>query len=457
MATKHRSWVVLSLRLGLAAVVAAAVVTIGSTLRAQVVDGSVVQAVGGISINPSGVLNNVDLDQQRDSIRVRAEGALDKIPAVLGEAAELRKVSLRQLEAAVEEFAKTGKPLPQDLKFLGGLQRIRYVLVYPDQKDIVLVGPGEGWKVEPRRGNIVGVTTGRPVLLLDDLLVALRTAKQAAQGGITCSIDPDMRRAAQLGRDTAHLPVGSNPQAVAASAEQTLGLETIKFHGVPETSHFARILVAADYHMKRLAMNFDASPVRGLPSYLQMLPVGGRAGVSNMMQRWWLEPKYESLLRDAEGLSWELRGGSVQAMTEEDFLTANGGRQHTGKANRLAQRWADLMTKKYDELAVKEPIFGQLQNCMELAIVAALICKEDLLTKAGDSLPVLMDEKAFKADVYAAPKEVDSKASILGRHIAVSGGVSIQSWLIVARAEKSDAPAAVRAKAAPAAANWCWN
>jgi hypothetical protein len=36
--------------------------------------------------------------------------------------------------------------------------------------------------------------------------------------------------------------------------------------------------------------------------------------------------------------------------------------------------------------------------------------------------------------------------------------VSIQSWLIVARAEKSDAPAAVRAKAAPAAAaNWCWN
>ena len=71
---------------------------------------------------------------------------------------------------------------------------------------------------------------------------------------------------------------------------------------------------------------------------------------------------------------------------------------------------------------MKEPIFGQLQNCMELAIVAALICKEDLLTKAGDSLPVLMDERAFKADVYAVPKEVDSKASsrCLERHIAQS-------------------------------------
>ena len=106
---------------------------------------------------------------------------------------------------------------------------------------------------------------------------------------------------------------------------------------MPETSHFARILVAADYHMKRLAMNFDASPVRGLPSYLQMLPAGGRSDGDVIPARWWLEPKYESLLRDAEGLSWELRGGSVQAMTEEDFLTAAGTRQHTSKANRLAQ------------------------------------------------------------------------------------------------------------------------
>ena len=209
--------------------------------------------------------------------------------------------------------------------------------------------------------------------------------------------------------------------------------------------------------MKRLAMNFDPSPVRGLPSYLQMLPAGGRAGTGNMMQRWWLEPKYESVLRDAEGLSWELRGGSVQAMTEEDFLTANGAREHTGKANRLAQRWADNMTKKYDALAVAEPIFGQLQNCMELAIVGALIVKENLPAKTGNSLPVLMDEKSFKTEEYRAPKEVDSKASILGRHIAVSGGVSIQSWLIVDRAEKSDAPTAVRAKATPAGPAWCWN
>ena len=45
-------------------------------------------------------------------------------------------------------------------------------------------------------------------------------------------------------------------------------------NGVPADSHFARVLVAADYRMKRLAMNFDPSPVNGLPSYLHMIKPG---------------------------------------------------------------------------------------------------------------------------------------------------------------------------------------
>ena len=63
---------------------------------------------------------------------------------------------------------------------LAGLQEVRYVFVYPEQKDIVLVGYGEGWRIDTR-GNIVGVTTGKPVLLLDDLLTALRTAATSAR------------------------------------------------------------------------------------------------------------------------------------------------------------------------------------------------------------------------------------------------------------------------------------
>ena len=278
MVTKHRSWGPSSLQIGLLAVAAAAVLAVGSPLRAQVVDGAVQQAVGGISINADGVLDNVDLDGHGDLIRVRARG-LDKVPAAFGEVTEMRKVSLRHLETAVEEFTKTGKPLPQDIKFLGGLQQVRYVLVYPEQKDIVLVGPGEGWKVEPRRGYIVGVKSGRPVLQLDDLAVALRTAQQAAHGGITCSIDPTAEGLRQLQSyvRTLHTIADTTKD----NLEQTLGRQRITFSGVPATSHFARVLVSADYHMKRLAMGFEKSPVPGLPSYLQMITVGSK-GMRNM-------------------------------------------------------------------------------------------------------------------------------------------------------------------------------
>jgi hypothetical protein len=233
-----------------------------------------------------------------------------------------------------------------------------------------------------------------------------------------------------------------------------LGLQRISIHGVPETSHFARVLVAADYRMKRLGMNLDPSPVRGLPSYLQMIKSAARPAVS---PRFWLEPKYEALLRDAEGLAWELRGSGVKAMTEEDFLTASGNKVQTGKPNPIAQKWADNMTEKYAELAVADPIFGELQNCMELAIVGALVVKERLTDKAGYSLPTLLESPAVKTDVFNAPKQVASEASLLNR-VVMSGGVAINSWAVADKARPSNAVAPVRAKAAPAQnSNWWWN
>ena len=292
-------------------------------------------------------------------------------------------------------------------------------------------------------------------------MVALRTAQQAARGGITCSIDPTPEGVRAVAGYVKTLHTIGDPQTRGPTSSKRWAGSRSPSASVPTTSHFAHVLVAADYRMKRLAMGFDPPPIRGLPSFLHMIE-RRRQGHEQHVPRWWLEPKYESLLRDAEGLAWELRGGSVKAMTEEDFFTALGDREHTGKASPLAKKWADNMTAKYDELALAEPIFGQLQNCMDMAVVGALIVKENLPAKAGDSLPVLMDSKAVKAEQYPLPKQVDSKTSVLkkGRNwlISASGGVSIQSWAIVGQAQKSDAPAAVHAKAAPATdAKWCWN
>jgi len=422
--------------------------------RAQIIQ----QEVAGVAVDAGGVLRNVERDKLGALRRARQE-ALLPVAGELGEMASLRKISLRRLEAAIEKQLAGGGALPDEMKYLAGLQRIRYVFVYPEQHDIVLAGPGEGWTANAQ-GEVVGNTTGAPVMLLDDLLVALRSAEAARQSGISCSIDPTPDGLERLRTLVKGMKTMGDRQKTVDSIEQTLGLQTISVTGISAESHFAQVIVAADYKMKRLAMNFDEAPVRNMPSYMDMISAGSR-GMQNMMPRWWLAPDYDSLLADENGLAWEIRRASVKAMAEEDLLVANGQREHTGKAGAMARKWAQSMSTHYEELAKADAAFGQLRNCIDLAVVSALIAKERLTDKAGYSMPLLTDDARLTSMRFNAPRQVPSQASVLrkGRNwlISASGGVQIEPWSIV---DKREAASLAPARAQAAAANgarWWWN
>lgn len=419
------------------------------------------QSVGGIFIDARGTVSNAQKDQTNRLRELRLKG-LRPVAGDIKQVAPLRKVSLRLLSEAIAECLNNDAPLPDEIKFLAGLQRIDYVFVYPEQEDIVLAGFGEGWQVDPR-GNVVGVTTGRPVLLLDDLLVALRTAEEAARGGISCSIDPTKEGLARF--QAAGLKIAalaSEPKLAGELIERELGPQTVTISGVPGYSHFARVMLAADFRMKRLAMNFEPAPVKGLPSYLQMLKGKGKAEQQNMLPRWWLASDYDPLLTDGEGLAWQLRGPRVKAMCEDDFVTAHGDRIRSGKSSALAQKWADGMSARYEELSVKEPIFGELRNCMDLAVVAALIAKERLAAKAGLDLGVLLDSAELPIEEFVTPKQIDTKSSFVETRtsyvISASGGVAIDAWGAARSKEASDKLTPFREQAAEGRAEtWWWN
>ena len=130
--------------------------------------------------------------------------SFQSVPSGLNQPVELRKISLRAIEQAVNASGKNfATDLPGEIRFLAGIQRIQYVFIYPEQNDIVLAGPGEGWKLDDN-GDYVGVTSGRPVLRLEDLVVALRTVENARQGGISVSIDPTAEGRQQFERLHAH-------------------------------------------------------------------------------------------------------------------------------------------------------------------------------------------------------------------------------------------------------------
>lgn len=418
------------------------------------------QAVGGISVNAQGVLSNSEKDH--NGLRQMLLDNLQAVPGLLNEPAKLRKISLRGIEAALAELVATQGRLPDELRYLAGLQRIEYVMVDREHNDIVLAGYSEGWKVDAR-GNMIGVTTGRPIMQLDDLLIALRTAAAAAHGGITCSIDPTSEGLARVREVADMLSVpNADPNFVGKEVERLLGPQDISFHGVPPESRFAHVLLAADYRMKRIAMAFDPPPVKGLASYLNMIKATTKAGLQNLLPRWWLTTNYDPLLTDDEGLVWQIRGQGVKAMSEDDFLAADGSRKHTGKASPAAQKWADQMTKKYVDLSLREPIFGELRNCIDLAVVAALIVKEDLPGKADLKLPTMLSAESYPTHEYKVPRHVDSKASFVqatnGFLLSVSGGVQINSWGEASRKEVSTDLARAREQLNEGRGKrWWWN
>jgi Protein of unknown function (DUF1598) len=416
--------------------------------------------VGGVSIDAAGMVTPPE-----KSARIPMRDALRKLhvtpPAELNERTEMRMISLRQLEQAVSEAKQsTAEMLPDDLRFLAGIQRIQYVLIYPEEHDIVLAGPGEGWKVDDE-GNVVGVTTGRPVLRLEDLLVALRSVDQARQGGISCSIDPTPEGRQRL--DAVLAKGGTYSSGLVDKIRLALGKQQITVTGVPTDSHLARVLVSSDYHMKRIAMKLEPSQLRELPSFIDMLK-HDNTPLDNMMPRWWMACDYEPLGRSDDGLAFELRGRGVKCLTEEEVVDDQGKVSGTGTVNPAAQKWADLMTAHYGELSTKEAVFGELRNVMDMCVVAALIAKEQLQAKADCQLPTLMGASGSLAVARMnAPKAVETLCSSIKRGqeyvVTASGGVSIASWQVANKTELSPGVAQARQKARPAATSgqaW-WN
>ena len=385
-------------------------------------------SVGGISINADGVVSNVDTESRKlllKEMRQRIKPAEGKMAAKT----ELRMVSLRGLESAIAEaVANHQGALPDDVKYLAGLQRIQYVFVYPEQQDIVLAGPGEGWKID-EKANVVGVTTGQPVLLLDNLLSALRAVNADRPERISCSIDPTKQGLVNYKNTLNRLNRAGvrNPNILGAQLKQAMGNQSVSINGIPGNTHFARILVAADIRMKQIAMELDDSKV--LPGFISTARNSVSVTNANVNPRWWLACNYDSVARDAQGLAWEIRGQGVKAMTESELYQEDGVVRAAGK-DPAAEKWAQMMTERYNALGKEDPIFTELRNVMDMCVAAAVIRNHNLQQAAQLELPHLLGrQRSVATETWHTPRQVSTQTSLIktsrGLVVTASGGVDI--------------------------------
>jgi hypothetical protein len=385
--------------------------------------------VGGVEIDLEGLIK-ITPKRTMEEIGKNLTKILAPVPADLDEKTAVRKISLKKLNAQICQTIEQQLEFSDSIRYLGGLTSIRYLVVVPEENDILLVGTSESWQADSY-GNIVGKTSGRPVFRLEDLLTVFRAwNNQSRPSVITCSIDPTKEALVKIAQVDRQFSVvdRNNVQAFAAAQENAYGRNTVTLQGVPEQSRFAMVLAVADYKMKQISLGHISSPVRSLPSYVSL--IGGSQKQIN--PRFWLAPEYGTITHDSKKLTWQLSEVKVKALTENEYFDSKSNSlQPVGKPDRAAINWCNKMNVNYDALSKADPVFGDLRNCMELAITVALIRQEGLLEKADCKLNAFEDATLLKPVVYPVPKTVQSQATIAknGRSFVVAcGGVEVNPF-----------------------------
>jgi hypothetical protein len=426
--------------------------------------------IAGIAVDADGVLKMVSvMDRSGALTRARIDAARKVHDASIWKSSELRKVSLNRLEAALEARLAAGEKPTDEMRNLVGLTRVKYVFYLPETDDIVLAGPAEPW-ADDLAGRARGIDSGRPVILLEDLVVALRTFSPQARDSavITCSIDPTREGLSNMQeflRRVGRVNPNLSEQGIVRGLKESLGLQTISITGVPANTHFAQVLVEADYRMKLIGIGLER-PRTKIPSYVEL--ANPRAIAQNALQRWYFVPNYECVRMSDDKNAMELVGDGVKLIGENEFVGRDGTRVETRSENPAAKKYVDTSTAKYPELAAEVPVYAQLRNLIDISVAAAFIQQQDFYGKAGWSMATFGDEARFPAEIVHAPKRVESAVASYRKGntlvTPIGGGVQMEPRLALATKNVlADEQGAVRQaqeqiqQQKPAADQWWWD
>jgi hypothetical protein len=296
-----------------------------------------------------------------------------------------------------------------------------------------LGGPAEGWRYN-ENGAAVGRESGRPSLYLDDLVTVIRTFAPRGAGYFNCQILPredGLRNIKQFVEESN----AAGPLDAASVGrwtnvlQQKLGLQDVEINGIADDSRVAQVIFEADYRLKLIGIGKLAGGP-GIPSYLDLLPGAVKSQKMDAL-RWWLSMKYDAVLHSADRNVFEVQGSAVLCQSENEKISAKGQRIHTGQAEATNRLFAANFTRHYAELAAKDPVFADLQNIFDLALVAALLTDNRVPDRVGWDLGVFGPGGEYRTAHYQPPKAIQSVVNhrvYNGKDIVVqvAGGVDGQ-------------------------------
>jgi hypothetical protein len=285
---------------------------------------------------------------------------------------QMRAVSLRVLQSKLA-LSVPKCETPDELSFLCGLTVISGYVIDNDSNDVILFG-----RVDPQR----------PQLHVEDLAVALRSAwfKYPEEQGHSiyypdpgCSIDPDPAVIQELRNAAKIILQGEVEESALKNWGDVCGQpQAVRTMGIPARTHFAKVMVDADYYMKRLVDGSESLGLGGLTSLLDMtmaqakeeiLQSGKTSIPIESMNRFWFYPGQNQYAEDS-GIV-EIQKCPVILLTELEFL-AKDKISGTGKVNPLARSFAESFSTSYGQIAEKKPLYYELEGLFRTVALAKI-------------------------------------------------------------------------------------
>jgi tetratricopeptide (TPR) repeat protein len=308
-------------------------------------EGLLAQVIGGQSLDATtkevlaledGILKASDgvevFRQLREFIETKKHAFLQKHQQSQ-KIAQPRLVSLRKLLTQLETYRDRWDKRPADLQTAGGLTRIHGYL-REQNGDLLLVG-----RAEP----------GAPAISVDDLIVGLRTVwGQGRTPG--CSLDP--------------------------RPDNIRGPQFSRILGVPGDSSFAKVMLDADYRMKRIMAGVEGEKL-GIPGYRTLADCAfalGQAGLGAKSSRFWLFPVQPNAREIQVGLGGTAAffDARVQVLTEAMALT-ECGLEGMGRPHPSHQMAAESFTEHYDAIAALRSEFKQLRGLFDIVLLGRIL------------------------------------------------------------------------------------
>jgi uncharacterized protein DUF1598 len=345
---------------------------------------------------------------------------------------EIRAVSLNSLQQTLKT-CQPNNSCPSEALDVGGIRRLSGVLV-DEAGDLILFG-----RVDP---NL-------PPLHLDDFVVALRSAwlKYAELKGDVleyttpgCSIDPydeNVRSLHAIGQQISNAnSFVAKDKYIAEWKRECEKEQAVKVLGIPFDTHFAQVMVKADYDLKRLSDGTDSADVPGFVSLSDKAMHDATTALSQQqkiqlpgfsLNRFWLYPG-ENVYEEDAGVFF-LKDSPVTLQTELMHSDRKGKVSGSGTAEPEAYRFVTDFTLLYGKIAYDKTVYQELEALFRFVSIAGII-KEEVGDNPRFDLSYLLDGYRIK--------ETPVERSLPGRHSVKeysekreeSGGYSeIRLWL----------------------------